>query len=669
MNFFQSQHVARRNTRVMLGLFLVALVAIVVAIDMVVSVVWLFAADTPAATRAAGRTWGFVPLWVHATTMLVTALIILAVSSWNILMLRSGGGAAVAKMVGARQVLPSTRDLLERRLRNVVEEMALAAGTRVPTVYVMDDEGGVNAFAAGYDPSNAVIAVTRGTLETLNRDELQAVVGHEFSHIVNGDMALNIRMIGVLAGIVFLGAVGGFILRNAEGDGKAAATLAAIGGSILAIGYIGVFFARIIKAMISRQREYLADAASVQFTRNPDAIAGALDQIRTSGRTSLVTNRHAEDVSHLFFGEGLAMKLEWLFATHPPIEERIKRVNPHFEFTGYRKARPVAGDTTQETPAATVVPEAALVLGVAPLAAPPAAAEAPELRAGDREQAWTRSSNESAGLFGVLDNDKVATARRILAAIPQSIQERVRQPDGAAATLIAMLLAPKDTVMDEQLMAAKTAGVGRLAAAAGAIAREMNALSPNYYLPVIDLALPALKLMTKESRRDVLTALQAVIHADRRVSMFEFVLFNLVHTQLEPRTIEHTVRYGSLEAARKDVEFLLSLVGWAGCRRGPQADQQFEAAFRAGAKEMGLADAKPVGRGLLGMEAAGEALRRLRDLAPRPKALLIKGLFAAVTADGCIRVIEAALMRVVSGILDCPLPPLLEELDPDKLAL
>ena len=206
----------------------------------------------------------------------------------------------------------------------------------MPAIYVMDGETGINAFAAGYDVSSAIVAVTRGALEALNRDELQGVIGHEFSHIVNGDMALNIRMIGVLAGIIFIGAVGGFIMRNVEGDSKAASGILALGGILFAIGYIGLFFARIIKSMVSRQREFLADASSVQFTRNPEGLAGALDQIRGATGASLMQARRAED-PHLFFGEAITIKFaQALFATHPPLDERITRVNPRFQPNDYR---------------------------------------------------------------------------------------------------------------------------------------------------------------------------------------------------------------------------------------------------------------------------------------------------------------------------------------------
>src|SRR5258706_2239441 len=428
MNFFERQQVARRKTSVMIALFLVAIVCIVAAIDLVAAVAWR---------------WNDirhpVPNAIFFWTSLVTIGAILVVSGTEIMSLRLGGGDAVAAKVGARRISPSTQDLLERRLLNVVEEMAIASGTRVPSVYVMDDEEGINAFAAGYDVSRAALTVTRGTLETLNRDELQAVVGHEFSHIVNGDMSLNIRMMGVLAGIVFLGAVGGFLLRNTRRT-KDSMPIVVLGTGLFVIGYIGLFFARLIKASVSREREFLADASSVQFTRNPDALAGALDQIRSS--TSLVAARRAEDVSHMFFGEGVSMSLQSLFATHPPLDERIKRVNPRFQPTGYRSKRPAAKDFPP------IAPDEGLAFGGAATAQPQ-----PEARASDTSQAWGRSPRESAAMVGKVDDRKVEIAQRILAAIPEAMRTRMREPAGAAATVVALILANNDDGSRPQLAA------------------------------------------------------------------------------------------------------------------------------------------------------------------------------------------------------------------------
>ena len=395
--FFEHQQLARRNSRAMVVLFFLAVAAIIVSVDLVLGAVWLWTNETPATTG------------VYVTGALATGGLILIVSLFNVLRL-GGGGAAVARMVGARPVAPNTADPLERRLRNVVEEMAIASGTRVPEVYVMDEESGINAFAAGWSVSGAVVAVTRGTLERLTRDELQAVIGHEFSHILNGDMRLNVRMLGVLAGIVFLGSIGEFVMRSVRGTKeKEALALFVVGVALFVIGYIGLFFARLIKAAVSRQREYLADASSVQFTRNPDAIAGALDQIRSSTTGTLIGNRYAEEMSHMFFGQSVKMWMGGLLNTHPPLDERIRRVNPRFEVSGYRATR--GSVAAVEAPAAEVKPTGR--------------------RSSDLSAAWGHTPAQSAALVGTMDAGKVDYASRLLAAIPAALRDALRDPEQA----------------------------------------------------------------------------------------------------------------------------------------------------------------------------------------------------------------------------------------------
>jgi Zn-dependent protease with chaperone function len=652
MNFFERQDAARRSSRTLIVIFMIAVACIVAAVDLVIAVAWLSATADSDGPHTVPR--GF---FVVAT--LGTIAVIFGVSLFKIAALRLGGGAAVAKMVSGRRLDPATRDARERRLMNVVEEMAIAAGARVPAVYVMDGEDGINAFAAGYDVSSSIICVTRGTLQRLTRDELQGVIGHEFSHIVNGDMALNIRMIGVLAGIVFLGAVGEFLMRSSgDSDNKKSGPIVIAGIGLLVIGYIGLFFARLIKSSLSRQREFLADASGVQFTRNPDGLAGALDQIRGSAQGSLVANRHAEDVSHLFFGQAVEMKFQGFFATHPPIEERIKRINPRFQASAYRPKR-----VESDQAATAASPEAAL--GFAGAVSAPVGVE---VRAADAGQRWGKSPRESAALVGAVDDGKMEAARRLLAAIPQSVREKLRDPDAAAATVVALLLAQNETVMKSQLEAVSNAGVNRLAIAATEAHAQIRDLGPAYYLPVVDLALPALKLAGPEAQLRLLTAVQAVIHTDRRVSLFEFVIFTLLRWQFAPPVPPAPPKYKSIAEVRAEVHFLLSLMAYAGGRRGADAQAQTEADFLAGAKEAGIGDAAPLPRNALGLDKAGEGLAKLRDLAPMPKAILVKALFATVTADGTIRIIEAALMRAVGAVLDCPLPPLLEESDPATFA-
>ena len=376
----------------MVVLFLIAVAAIVAAVDFVLATVYLLGMDAPG---------GEVPASVHVWGAAVTLATIFVVSLVHVSRL-GGGGAAVAAMAGARRVAANTSDPLERRLVNIVEEMAIASGVRVPQVYVMEQESGINAFAAGWDVSGAVVAVTRGALQKLNRDELQGVVGHEFSHILNGDMRLNIRMLGVLAGIVFIGSVGEFGMRRAgeADDARAVAAVFAVGLALFIIGYIGLFFGRLIKAAVSRQREYLADASAVQFTRNPDGIAGALDQIGGSARGALISARCAEDFSHMFFGESLRQRFGGLLATHPSIEARIKRINPRFQAPAYRAKRP-------EPSAGALPATAAGFAGEVPAAERLQAAPASAPR---------RPAAESAALVGTLDAGKLDYAARLLAA-------------------------------------------------------------------------------------------------------------------------------------------------------------------------------------------------------------------------------------------------------------
>jgi Zn-dependent protease with chaperone function len=602
-----------------------------------------------------------VPLQLYLWGAVITVAIIFIVSAVNVVKL-ADGGEAVARMAGARRVSPETRDPLERRFLNIVEEMAIASGVRVPAAYIMDGENGINAFAAGWDVSGAVVAVTRGTLQTLTRDELQGVIGHEFSHILNGDMRLNIRMIGVLAGVLFIGAIGGFIMRSVgeSRDSKASGGIFAVGLALFIIGYVGLFFTRVIKASVSRQREFLADASAVQFTRNPDGIAGALDRIRAS--TALISNRRAEDMSHMFFGQGIKVWLGGLFDTHPALDERIKRVHPGFQPSAYRAKREAAA------PQASAGGDVAFgrAAGFAGSAEP---ASSEGRRVADLGSDWGRSAGESARLVGTVASAHVDYAARLLGSLPQQLREELRNPEGARAALVALLLAPKEDVMQQQLDAVRAAGAQALCERAKALAALTRRLGPAFHLPVVDLALPAVKTSTAEAKQELLKALEAVIQSDRRVSVHEFVVLTLVREQVAPKGKPSAAGSLKISQLRKDAATVLRLVAHAGVRTDAtgERDEDLRVALRAGAKELGLEESD-LGAPAFTTEAASTALESLKALAPLQKAILVKGLFAAVTADGTIRIAEAELMRMVGAVLDCPLPPLLESVDPATLA-
>jgi Zn-dependent protease with chaperone function len=295
MNFFERQEQSRQKTFQLILLFILADIGVVLSVYFVAIVAVNYYANG-AETSALPRQWmdPLVLLWVFA----VVQALILGGSLVKIVAL-GRGGQYVAESLGGRLVNPSTTNPAEKRLVNIVEEMAIASGVPVPMVYVLDNEEGINAFAAGYTPGNAVVAVTKGSLNSFTRDELQGVIGHEFSHILNGDMRLNIRLIGLISGIMILATIGYHILRSGGRSRKGGGPIMFMGLALIIIGYVGVFFARLIQSAVSRQREYLADASSVQFTRNPLGLANALKKIGGFSKGSLVKSPLAPEARHM----------------------------------------------------------------------------------------------------------------------------------------------------------------------------------------------------------------------------------------------------------------------------------------------------------------------------------------------------------------------------------
>lgn len=357
----------------------------------------------------------------------------------------------------------------------------------------------------------------------------------------------------------------------------------------------------------------------------------------------------------MFFGQSVKVRLAGLFQTHPPIDERIRRINPRFQPTPYRQKR-AAG----EAPSAPA--------GAAAFAAEEATAVPPSgRRRVDGGTAWGRSAGESAQLVGSLQGTKIDAAARLLAALPAGLRECVREPDGARAAIVSLLFAPNEEVMRAQLAALKAAGLESLAAGAAAAAPLTRGLGLGFHLPVIDLALPAVKAAPEMARKELLAGLEAVINADRRVSLHEFVVLTLVRYQLAAPAKPPLAR-ARLAELQAEAALVLSIVAHAGTR--PDATGARSEALRlamvAGAATMGIPEQQAAGQ--LSFSAAASALEALRRLAPLEKARLVMGLFAAVTADGTIRVTEAELMRMVGAVLDCPLPPMLDEIDPAALA-
>ena len=350
MDFFAQQAKVRRTSRRLVALFVLAVVSIVVVIDGVAGLLLGLFSQRPDLDYASDVA-GVAPVtqWDWQTLLLISAVVlatILVGSLYRVLTLR-GGGAAVARAMGATPVPTDTTDPVWRRLRNVIEEIAIASGVPVPDIFVMEREPGINAFAAGYTPADAAVCVTQGCLDKLTRDELQGVIAHEFSHVLNGDMRLNIRLMGLLFGILVLGIIGRVIIeasaqstsarRSSDRNGGAAA-LALAGLTLLIVGYVGFFFGRLIQAAVSRSRESLADASAVQFTRQTAGIAGALKKIAALAEGSQLQAHNKQEVAHMLFGEGGGVLR--LFATHPPLPERIRDLGGRLQRLSARAAGP-----------------------------------------------------------------------------------------------------------------------------------------------------------------------------------------------------------------------------------------------------------------------------------------------------------------------------------------
>jgi len=668
LDFFEAQELARRATRRLVLLYLLAVAAVAVAVCLGLGAAYTFAVMSGAAapTRDVvidGRHLGSafveimrhgVPLKLYAIGAGATLLVIASATLYRVFQL-SAGGEAVADMVGARRVDPASSDPGERRLLNVIEEMAIASGVHVPSAYVMDGEKGINAFAAGYSPNEAVVAVTRGTLDALSRDELQGVIGHEFSHILNGDMRLNVRLLGVLFGIVCIGQFGQFLIRSTayrtvrvsrENRGPEVA-LVFLGIALAMIGFLGLEFARLIKAAISRQREFLADASSVQFTRNPDGIAGALDTIGASQRSTLVGNAHAEELSHMFFVQGVANWMGGLFDTHPPIAERIRRVRPGFQRSRYRAAR-----------------AASLGTGEKPVAVLDDAGNVVKTVGGDRRLEAVRTTAAIAAVAASVGNPTPAHvdfAQRLLAAIPPALRARLADPGGAQEVAFALAIAGDDASRAAKLGALRARRGEDTARAVEQAWADTRRLDRGYALPLLSMALPALRQLPQPQRDALVADVAKVVEADSKVTLAEFVLATILRQQLrEGAGNPIPTHYRALGEVDGELRTVLSLVAHA-------ALADTAAAYAKGAEYLSLNVREPAPTAELSTGRVGEALERLRVLAPLAKPRVIKACLEVAGADGIITLAQAELTRMVAATLDCPLPPVLATLDPATL--
>ncbi|MCJ7815031.1 MAG: M48 family metallopeptidase, partial [Xanthomonadales bacterium] len=546
--------------------------------------------------------------------------------------LRTGGGQ-VARQLGGTLVESDTRDANRRRLRNVVEEIALASGVPVPEIYVLEQESGINAFAAGFTPSDAAVAVTRGALEKLNRNELQGVIAHEFSHILNGDMRINIRLMGALFGILLLALIGRRVLIHSHFAGRSrdknGAVVLLIAFGLMAVGYLGLFFGRWIKAAVSRQREYLADASAVQFTRDPGGIGGALKKIAVYADASYL-NADTEEISHMLFGDGRKMMM---FSTHPPLNDRISRVDPGFQ--------PEELDRL----AATILRD--------------------ELKSSKAEENLQKKDSEpdksmfDAGRIidgiGQPDWGRMLVAAAISASIPDNIGQAAHSTEWAPEVLFYTLLDSDKEVREQQLLVVASKMGSDSEAQVHALLKAGGLPSPEQRLPLLEMAFPALKRRPPDFVTRVLDTAKAMIDADGRVDVFEYLLARVISMHLWESQNPHRVRVAgnkTITACRDEALALLAVLAY----HGSAASGEAEAAFAAGLEVLGLKPETPIPDVDDWTTALDAALPKLDGLKPVEKEKLVRAMIGVVLHDGRLDTTEMELLRVSSDLIHVPLP-------------
>ncbi|MGH8177660.1 MAG: M48 family metallopeptidase [Steroidobacter sp.] len=638
MNFFTRQAETRRLSRRLVALFAIAVIAVIAAVDLVVlSILASTQHDSSGLSLPTGA-W----LAAHPGALILTTLSVLGVIGLSSLYKTSSlnaGGGVVARSLGGVRVSADTTDPQERRLLNVVEEMAIASGVPMPEVYLLEQESGINAFAAGHNPSNAAVAVTRGALATLNRAELQGVIAHEFSHILNGDMRLNVRLMGLLFGLLVIAIIARTILRFAPrgrsskkgGGAVAAIMLAAV--AILVIGYVGLFFGRLIQAAMSRSRESLADASAIQFTRDPSGLRGALVKIGAASSGSSIGNPEGEEVAHMLFAPGMRR----LFATHPSLTERLKAIDPRFDAKEIDEVRArLAAAPERET-------------------TEPVEARTSSARLDDLITLPATAPGMIAGLVGNPRTAHMQVARQIRKSLPSAVVAAGAHPASARALLLAFALDVNTQVRDRQKRFIAQQFAADVVETIDSLQADIDRLEPEQRIPALLRAFPALRQLTREERLQLMSALNGLLQREGDMSLQSYVLRKLAQVQLHDE-INPAERKGRapLSAVQSEIQVLFSVLA--------QHGHLNEAAARR-AYEIGVHHLYPRERPAYGVPAnwappLDAALSRLDQLAPVAKEQLLEAMTKTVMHDAQLTIGEAELLRAVCATLHCPLPPL-----------
>ena len=632
-DFFGQQELAKRNTTLLVVLFCCAVVLIVLAVYLAVTVglfvSQMFVTEGELFIRTLWDSERF--LWVVGATVVVVA----SGSLYRTRQLKQGGGAAVAEMLGAQRVASATDDPLLRRLSNVVEEMAIAAGLPVPPLYLLPQPG-INAFAAGFGRSDAVIAVTNGAIELLSRDELQGVIAHEFSHILNGDTGLKMRLMGLLFGITLISDAGILLMTarhsahySSRERGSHPAILV-VGLLIFVVGTIGAVFADMIKRAVSRQREFLADAAAVQFTRNPEGIAGALKVIGGYKGGSRINHAATQQTSHFFFGNAVKSweNKDW-WATHPPLAERIRRLDPSF-----------AGSFAKVDSAS----RRSMVMD-----------EAISSLAGET-MPLVQKMNAAQVMDSIGQPDATALQQSglLLERMPDRLHQFAHDPFTARAIVYGLLLDPDKAVRGLQLKALEKMADANVLRELLDIQAELLNLDAALRIPLLEILMPALKSLSKPQYKTFRACTAALIKADSELSIFEYMLHRMLVRHLHPsfaNVKQVTTHFDVAAEIDQEIACIISTLIGQGTHQDPGA------LFSSAISEIFAwqLDLKP-SETACDLSAMDRALSKAEKASPEIKRRLVKACVTVVLADGEVRVSEFELLRAVCDALGAPMP-------------
>lgn len=660
MDFFERQHKAKKKTGVLVFLFGVAVLLISLLNFLIIAAVIPFVDEE--------RNFSTLQDPMLAMYVVLGTFVVISLAGLYRKSQLSDGGSSIASMMGGRLVNMASTDPDEQKLMNVVEEMAIASSVPMPEVFVMNEEKAINAFAAGYTVDDAVIGVTDGCMRRLSRDELQGVIAHEFSHILNQDMRLNLRLVAVVFGLFVLSQLGRLMIQigfNSSGrrsssnrdEGGGGAVIGIAGLGIMAAGGLGILMGNLIKSAVSRQREYLADSSAVQFTRNPEGLAGALKKIGAMATGSRLLTPHAEEASHMFFGNGMSESWFSFAATHPPLLNRILLLEPSFDgdfsevkFEERRSPTAKPDSKARRTQSGIPIPGMGDALGQALPPVIMGLAAAGQVQVG--------SAAAVADSIGNPTQQHIDFAAALLASLPEAVRTAAHDTHDACALVFALLLDPKDgPVQKKQLGQVDKLFGEQMAKATLKLSADVASLDPRAKLPVADLAVGSLRRMAKDQFERFNKLLESLATADEKIDLFEFSLSKLVIRHLEPHFVKQQkkpARYYSLKKLSHECSVLISSLA---CTAGSN-DETIQTAYAAGASHLDATRLTQLPDVDCGLQELDQALVTLDGVSINLKRKLIEAAAATVSADGYLQIQEAELLRAISDSLGCPMPPL-----------